>query len=455
MFTFTEHVPHDPREIAEAVGDERQITITKFASPQMLYNLFISVKGITHLSIKEFTALRVREAEFVPIPPPSTYALLEELELHVSFQPRTHKQLGLILELVSKAENLSNLCLIVTQYPTDEFLNTEPYPLKHDPSFNTGLAAHTVSFAPMLQMPTRAERLELEMEADGQKFGQFCLEFLTGQKRLLPPTNPVELAIASLLPSATTQAHLDLQPQAQQQLQPLMVKAQAAKALMEMSKKTPKTYMTPREWVDGMACLLGHPFAPSLQVLELRAVFPSPPTPIRFLSGLGNLEKLRLRFCGIDGPIFESLMPSFSGLFSLRILDLERNQLAGADLAPLVSSMVSLEKLLLQHNDLDGPTTTSLLHELSKGENNTLRFIDLSYNPIRTSGLSFDNLDRWAAPDATLLLPNLFSPEETEQISGCMPDGSILEMVGEYHAPEKEEVAPIGLLDLGKEEQDV
>jgi hypothetical protein len=235
--------------------------------------------------------------------------------------------------------------------------------------------------------------------------------------RMLPAASP-ELAASSLLA---------LQPQAQQQLLPSEVQTEAAMGLMEMHKKPKYTYMSKTEWDDMISGVLGHPFAPSLQVLKLQALFP--PTPIRFLSGLVNLEKLKLHFCGIDAEILKHLEPSFEELYSLRILDLERNELAGADLAPL-AKMPSLEKLLLQNNGVDGPAVTSLLRELSQGENSTLRFVDLAYNPIRTPGLSFDNLDRWAAPDATLVLPNLFSPEEAEKISACMPDGSTLMMGG-------------------------
>jgi hypothetical protein len=295
------------------------------------------------------------------------------------------------------------------------------------------------------------ERRALELEADGEKYGACVFALFTGMQRLPPPMHPLEAELTRLLPAASPElaasSLLALQPQQTQQLSPMVVRTEAAMTLAEMHKKPKYKYMSKGQWDDMISRVLGRPFAPSLHVLKLQALFPPPPTPIRFLCGLVNLEKLELHFCGIDAAILEHLMPSFEELYSLCILDLERNQLAGADLAPLARTMPSLEKLLLQNNCMDGPATTSLLRELSRGENSTLRFVDLTYNPIRTSGLSFDNLDRWAAPDATLMLPNLFSPEEAEKISACMPDGSTLEFVGENPDTAQEDAPLMGMLD--------
>jgi len=448
MFTFTDHMPFDPREIARLVGESKKITITKFVYPQPLYNLFDAVRDITYLDVKNFTALRARE-NFVPYPPRKSLEELVELILHVSFQQNVPNQLKLIRELISKAPSLSRLSLTFTQFPTDVFLKTEPYALRHDPGFNTALTSQVMGLPSMLQLPTPRERETLELEADGKQYGTYYFQLLTGILRPREPMHSLEAELVRMLPAASPElaasSLLALQPQAQQQLLPSEVQTEAAMGLMEMHKKPKYTYMSKAEWDDMISGVLGHPFAPSLQVLELQALFP--PTPIRFLSGLVNLEKLKLHFCGIDAEILKRLEPSFEELYSLRILDLERNELAGADLAPL-AKMPSLEKLLLQNNGVDGPATTSLLRELSQGENSTLRFVDLAYNPIRTPGLSFDNLDRWAAPDATLVLPNLFSPKEAEKISACMPDGSTLEFVGEYHDTAQEEDAPLmGMLE--------
>jgi hypothetical protein len=467
MFTFHGHMPSDPREIPEVIGGNRNITLVKFVNAQKLYDLFGAVRDIHTLDVQNFTALRAYE-RFVPFPPSSSYAQLVKLKLNVSFQPHAREQLKLISELVSQARSLAQLHLTVTQYPTDEFFNTEKYALRDDPSFNAGLAAQFVPLPAVLNMPTPMERRELEMEAEAKEIGQCLAEALVGVKCLPPPVDPLEAAIENLLKPVATmeglvvQPHqpqqllaplavegLVVQPHQPQQLTPLAVKSAAVTRLQEMNAMKVYRYMTKAQWEDVIRIVLDTPFAPSLETLTMQVLFPTPPnTPLRFLSGLVNLEKLQLHYCGIKSKTLEELMPYLAELYSLRVLDLERNDLAGADLAPLGRDLESLVKLLLPHNNLGGSECTTLFQELSKGANSTLSHIDLSYNSrFRTPGLSFDNLDRWAAPDATLLIPNLFTAEEVEtRISGCMPDGSTLELVGEYCMPDQEDILPTGLL---------
>jgi hypothetical protein len=329
--------------------------------------------------------------------------------------------------LVSNAPNLSHLSLRMYQYRTDAFL--------HEEKDTTSTPSLLVSLPSMVRLPTPSERTAAVIEDDGRKYGQLFAELVTGTKLIEQQPSDIDAAIDAILGERLglgQQAVLgddDQRSDNNRSSDALTVQTNSLSSLIQMNKKPKYEFMTKAEWENGVSVVLASPFTPALQVLDLGCMIPC--RPLRFLRGLVNLEKLCLTCCDITDATLGMLMPDIQALHSLMFLDLTKNCLTdNVNLSPLVD-LPSLEKLILKQNKLGGMASTSIFTALSKGENFTLSYLDLTYNPFRTDGLSFDNLDRWAAPDAKLLIPNVFTSDEKLSVIACLPDNGTVEFVGE------------------------
>ena len=443
MFTFTSHVPHCPMEIRRAIGDHTAFTLSSrhVTTMQMLHDLLVASDGaVTALNIPDLSLLLGRDAS-TPRIPGALCQRLRDLRVALSFQPRAHIQLKALGTLLS-APGLERLELKATEHLTDAFLREEKYQLRGDEAAGAVVGALVLPLPGMLQLPTPAEARTEAIEADGARYGDCVFELLTGTRKLAAAApeeeegdaaaKKIENALRGLFerashappPSSGALQALSMAPSSCD-----AVRAAASQTLAGLNARP--AVLPGDEWRTGIALLLMAPLSPSLAHLSLQ-VLAIPPR-CRFLAGLHRLETLRLAYCGIDdATLAGALLPDIAAMPSLRVLDLSRNRLSDADLRPLASGTVmhSLERLLLTHNNLGGRACSGLFQALDG--NRVLRHIDLSYNRVFTEeeGLTFHHLSGWAAPEARLILPDIFSPEEVGCLNERMPDGSTLELVG-------------------------
>ena len=198
--------------------------------------------------------------------------------------------------------------------------------------------------------------------------------------------------------------------------------------MRQLDAKPKHEFMTFVQWRNGVESFLSTPLPPQLANLKLQVRFPPQLSKIRVLSGLRNLETLRLLYCDITDATLEALMPDLTHMPQLRVLDLERNHITShADLGPIAECMPLLEELKLKYNDeAGGPAFTSLFSKLAYSGNPVLRDVDFSYNDFNLSGASFHYISGWMAERAELTLPNVFPRDIITEIESFMPDGSTL-----------------------------
>lgn len=442
MFTFSSHVPHDRKTIKKMIEGHTELKLSnKVTTMQMIYDLLdVSNGEITTLVVPNLSILIGRDAS-IPRIPVSLCSQLQNLCVTLSFQPKARRQLEALRTLLT-APILERLELNAAEHRTEAFLREEKYLMSRDDAASALFDG--VQLPGMLQLPSPTQTRLAAIEEDGAAYGKCVFEMLTGVQQLPPPASigsdtELEEALqkllisqaedkdgASLLPAAQQQAVVQTQPR--NELSACVVRENASTAMARLKARPDFEFMTKEEWHTWIAILLEGPFSPSLMHLDMKVIIPNPlPPTCRFLSGLVCLETLCLTFCRIEDATLEALMPFITEMYSLHVLDLSRNRLINPDLSPLASDTHSLERLILTHNKVGGEACAVLFGAL--GTTKVLNHIDLSYNQIRTEGLSFDNLESWEAPNACLRIPAIFSPDEVRRISACMPDGSTLELV--------------------------
>ena len=437
-FTFDGFLPNDVEKLQKLLNGARDVRFSlKFATMQDICNVLDATRGsLLSLKVPKLSLLDARDKmpEFTAAPSPETCAGLTHLEINCSFQPNTPKQVQAFVDAISHAVGLQGLVCNISEYPTDAFLNRDEEYLRLD--------FPTLELPSMLRMPTRAQRLAMEIEEDGRVWGSAFPSAITGQQLIAPSVNPVDAVIDSVLDahltniggSNTTAAALTLgQRQSEQQPMTREEVRRSSALTMRMLDQTPKNqFMTPYQWRSGIMLFLASPLPRGLTSLTLRTLFPrNPDRTMRVLSGLAWLKTLILQFCDITDATLARLMPDLVHMPKLQTLDLTRNSLTDrADLRPLGEQITSLETLVLQFNQTGGMAFTSLFDGIVESSNITLTKIDFSENPFQPEGLSFFGLTKWKAPNATLVLPNIFDVETVGRIESLMPDGSTLILEG-------------------------
>ena len=194
-------------------------------------------------------------------------------------------------------------------------------------------------------------------------------------------------------------------------------------------------YLHRHVWDETVNAILDRRLPMSLVTLSISVIMPKQPR-TGFLEGLRSLKSLNLSFCVIGDSAFATLSRVIADeLPSLLELSLCRNNLSDAcDIGAIVGP--SLQSLDLSFNaKIGGPGATSLFRRLTV-PGTRLAYVNLSNTRFRSPGLSFDGLDRWAVPNAHLVIPNLFSEDEVQRIEACMPEGGVLELDGPRCCPE-------------------
>lgn len=173
------------------------------------------------------------------------------------------------------------------------------------------------------------------------------------------------------------------------------------------------------------------PLPDSLKVLNLQITFPRFTTPehTRFITRCHNLQELTLNYCSITDDTMVHLAREIGQLPNLGTLAMNRNRLTDTTLLDRLIGP-SLHTLSLIFNPLTGTAISGLLAALQG--NSVLSRVDLDNTNIREGCLSFNDLDRWTAPNAHLRLPSLFTAEEIDSIAAVMPDGGNVEFASVF-----------------------
>jgi hypothetical protein len=431
-FAFQTYVPPAAADVQRMLPRDTQ-SVTLSTKPAFMNNVAAVVAaapGLRSLVIPNLSFLGARDNDPAFTPTVETTPEFQTLKVNCSFQPRALAQLQALVRFISGARALKELECTLTEYPIDEFLRRDDaYLLPDDPAFNDGLRAQLVSLP---GMPTPREREQLALEAEFQAWGAAFVEAVASRQLALPP------------PPLNTADQLFLGPAAVEEIQQQQlvvsdnIRSRAIQTMNRIEAKKDKpfhNYMTAREWESGIMLFLSRPLPPAIAALTLTMVFPQGPRiahPIRVLDGLDHLETLSLPYCAITDAALDALIHPDLCLPRLRTLDLTRNSLTpGANLAALPQRLPALETLVLRQNTLmGGPAFTGLFEHLAGSTTAVLATVDLAYNDLETQGLRFAPLADWRAPNATLILPDIFSPAEVQRLEALMPDGSTLCLEG-------------------------
>jgi hypothetical protein len=471
VFVLEGHLPFEVEKIKQLLG--RNVTEVnlgpKFIAMDRITSLLIATKGsLRKLTIPDLSFLGGRDSDAYCTTPPlrELYMNIASLSINCSFQPKALKQMQTLTDFIAGAEGLEVLVVTIAEYPTDKFLDDEKYRLPDYTAFNEGLRAQAVRLPTMLHLPTPEEKRQELLDADGRQWGRAFAELMTGRQLPEPKINLLEAAIQSITsrtnslniangegqPSTilTDLAILVPRPPPQQQLlSPAEVRAKAGAVMRQLDAKPKHEFMTALQWREALTSFLSNPLPPQLAKLSLQVLFPPPPIKIRVLSGLRNLETLRLLYCDITDATLEALMPDLTHMPQLRVLDLERNHITShADLGPIAECMPSLEELVLKYNDeAGGPAFTSLFRGLAESGNTTLRKVNLSYNNFNLGGVFFRYISGWMTERAVLILPNVFSRDIITKLESLMPDGSTLCFEGNVASDGRAAETMLSLMD--------
>jgi hypothetical protein len=356
---------------------------------------------------------------------------LESASLSIKFQKNVWNQIRELTSALFDSNELISLSISIFEYPTDDFLNGPQYRAL-DKVFES-------NFAPMLGLSTQTERLREAEEEDGRRVGRLMAQAIMGpnmiQIRDAPESGLMMENIVGLQISHAVNpqiASFDPPPDTRMaMLTPRLAEVAVVRNQSSLAVRPARlSYLTRDQWDETVNAILDRPLPPSLRNVTLCLLMPKEPC-TRFIESMANVESLNLSFCSIEAKSFARLAPAIARFMThLKGLSMCRNDLSDAvDLASVVGP--ALQRLDLSFNkEIGGHAVTSLFRHMGlNGTTTTINYVNFANTRFRTSGLTFDGLDR-ALPDTHFVIPNLFSHEEVTRIQACLPDGSILELDG-------------------------
>ena len=436
QLTFASHPPNDDDDLANRILDHTadhpppiKVTFarnTTWAQAARVVAVAHDGVGIDvdRMVVPALVLLKGYEAAAPDLPSqPLLLQPMRKLKAHLTYQ-RAPRQMNL-LALQLSLSGIEEMELKMTQHRTEAFLTEDAEFRELDRLMGSLLVS-----APT--MPTPRERLELEAAEEGQRLAQTLIETIGGASA--PPRAPLMIANAqedTVLSGGGrfVTVRADCPPLDLDAVPRGIVDADTPGATVTIRGvgRQERRHLSREDEDATLRAFLAVPLPGSLRVLYLQVTFPRSVggDHIRFITRCHALEELALNYCSLTDAAMAVLARELGALPSLRSLSLMRNHLVDP---PALGAVIGpgLRSLSLAFNPLTGDAVSALLACLHG--NSVLRVLDLEATNIRAGALSFDDLDRWAVPDAHLRLPSAFTADELAAIESVMPDGGTLEV---------------------------
>jgi hypothetical protein len=449
QLTFASHPPNDDDDLANRILDHAadhdppiKVAFTKDTTwAQAARVVAVARDGVgidvDRMVVPALVLLRGYEDAAPDLPSqPLLLRPMRKLKAHLTYQ-RAPRQMNLLALQLSQS-GIEELELKMNQHRTDAFLAEDP----EFRALDREMGGRSL-LVPIMMAPTPRERLELEAAEDGQRLARSLIESIGGEVTMMPARAMMMIANA---PQQTTILAVDGRHATVRADCPLLDLDAVPRGIVDEITQQPgaTTTMVAIRGSGGgsgdngkhlsnedenatLRAFLVVPLPESLRVLYLQVTFPRSvgSDHVRFITRCHALEELTLNYCSLTDAAMDVLARELGALRNLRSLSLVRNRLVNT---PALGTVIgpSLRSLSLAFNPLTGDAITALLGCLHG--NSVLRALDLENTNIRAGALSFDDLDRWAVPDAYLRLPSVFTADEIAAIESVMPDGGTLEL---------------------------
>jgi hypothetical protein len=434
QLTFASHPPNDDDDLANRILDHTadhpppiKVAFTRNTTwAQAARVVAVAHDGVgidvDRMVVPALVLLKGYEAAAPDLPSqPLLLQPMRKLKAHLTYQ-RAPRQMNL-LALQLSLSGIEEMELKMTQHRTEAFLTEDAEFRELDRLMGSLLVS-----APM--MPTPRERLDLEAAEEGQRLAQTLIETIGGVSA--PPRAPLMIANDAVLSSSGrfVTVRADCPPLDLDAVPRGIIDADtpgATVTIRGVGRQEVQRHLSREDEDATLRAFLAVPLPGSLRVLYLQVTFPRSVggDHVRFITRCHALEELALNYCSLTDAAMAVLARELGALPNLRSLSLMRNHLVDP---PALGAVIGpgLRSLSLAFNPLTGDAVSALLACLHG--NSVLRVLDLEATNIRAGALSFDDLDRWAVPDAHLRLPSAFTADELAAIESIMPDGGTLEV---------------------------